>query len=242
MVERPKVVFITQARMGSTRLPGKVMKNVLGESVLSWFLRRALRCSSVSSVCVATTENPSDNPIEENVISRFPMIHVVRGSEEDVLSRYMLAAEVTEADVIVRVTSDCPFFDWNLVDCCVQRLIRIGSDAVRTLRSDFPIGLDVEVFSRRTLEIAAENATEPFEREHVGPYIYQTHSSKFHIEWVKNTDKPWPKCRLTLDFPEDYLLVEKLYNEVGPEASAEMYRIFLESHPEIANINTMRAH
>ena len=236
------VVFITQARSGSTRLPGKVMKEVAGKSVLYWFLRRALLCRSVSSVCVATTVNPDDDALAAHVAAELPEVCVVRGSEEDVLSRYMLAAEETNADIVVRVTSDCPFFDWNLVDRCVEVLKEKRADAVRTLRSDFPIGLDVEVFTRETLRKAHENASDPFEREHVGPYVFQTHSPEFVVEWVGNTGAPWPKSRLTLDYPEDFALLERLYAEPGPLAPAEEYRGYLAAHPEVAGINLMRSH
>ena len=231
------VVFITQARSGSTRLPGKVMKAVAGKSVLYWFLRRALLCRSVSSVCVATTVNPNDDELAAHVAAELPEVCVVRGSEEDVLSRYMLAAERTGADIIVRVTSDCPFFDWNLVDRCVEVLKDKKADAVRTLRSDFPIGLDVEVFTRETLRKAHENASDPFEREHVGPYVFQTHSSEFAKQWVDNTGDPWPECRLTLDYPEDFALLERLYAEPGPLASAKEFRTFLTERPEVAGLN-----
>lgn len=234
---KSKVVFITQARSGSTRLPGKVMKEVAGKSVLYWFLRRALKCESVSEVCVATTVNPIDDALVERVVAELPEVRVVRGSEEDVLSRYMLAVEEMDADIIVRITSDCPFFDWNLVDRCVEVLKGKKVDAVRTLRSDFPIGLDVEVFSRETLQKAHYNASESFEREHVGPYIFQTHASEFAVEWVRNMGTPWPECRLTLDYPEDLIFTERLYTELGPLASAEEYRVFLTEHPEVAGIN-----
>ena len=237
----PRAVFITQARTGSTRLPGKVMKEVAGRSVLYWFLRRALKCESVSRVCVATTVNPKDDALVGHVERELPEVSIVRGSEEDVLSRYMLAAEQMDADIIVRVTSDCPFFDWNLVDRCVGVLKEREIDAVRTLRSEFPIGLDVEVFSRETLRKTHENASDPFEREHVGPYVFNTHSSRFRIAWVENT-KEWPECRLTLDYPVDFALLERLYEELGPLASAEEYRIFLTEHTEVAEMNRMLGH
>jgi len=240
MTVAPRVVFITQARTGSTRLPDKVMKVVEGKSVLHWFLKRALRCATLSAVCVATTEHPHDDCLAAYVRAEFPDVHVARGSEQDVLSRYILAARETDADIIVRVTSDCPFFDWDLTDRCVRTLIEKKADAVRTLRGYFPIGLDVEVFTRHALETAQRNADEPAEREHVGPYIFQTHSEEFAIHWVKNEGPDWPECRLTLDYPEDFELVQKLYAEVGPEAPAGEYRRFLKVHPEVAESNLRR--
>lgn len=233
-----KVVFVTQARTGSTRLPGKVMREVVGNSVLYWFLCRALRCESVFKVCLATTVNHGDDVLVDHVAKELPEVYIVRGPEEDVLSRYMLAAEETKADIIVRVTSDCPFFDWNLVDQCVGLLKEKKADAVRTLRSDFPIGLDVEVFSRQTLAVACKNAKNPYEREHVGPYIFETNVPKFDIAWVGNAGALWPECRLTLDYPEDFELVSLMYAEVGPLAPSDKYRSYLIKHPEAARINT----
>jgi len=237
VIERQNVVFITQARSGSTRLPGKILKEVAGKSVLHWFVRRALKCASVSDVCIATTVNPKDDVLAAHIGAEFPEVRIVRGSEEDVLSRYMFAADKMDAEIIVRVTSDCPFFDWNLVDRCVEILKKTSADAVRTQRGDFPIGLDVEVFTRETLENANKNASDIFEREHVGPYVFQTHSSEFSIEWVRNTGDLWPDCRLTLDYPEDFEFLECLYNEVGPMAPTGKFREFLMKNPAIAGMN-----
>lgn len=223
-MKKPKVVFITQARMGSTRLPGKVMRIVEGQTVLYWFLKRAQRCKTPDLICVATTENHADDAIVEHVEKHFPGIHITRGSEQDVLSRYALAARETNADIIIRVTSDCPFMDWDLVDQCVNTLIEKKVDAVRTIKDDFPIGLDVEVFTRQGLETANKKAADQAEREHVGPYIYRTHAEEFKIKWIENEGPPWSKCRLTLDYAEDFEFVKKLYAEVGAEASIKKYR------------------
>lgn len=238
-MKKPKVVFITQARMSSTRLPGKVMKVVGGQTVLYWFLKRAQKCKTPSKICVATTENSADDPIVEHVQKHFPDIRIIRGSEQDVLSRYAIAASETDADIIIRVTSDCPLMDWDLVDKCVNTLIEKKEDAVRTLSEHFPVGLDVEVFTRQALEIANKNAAIPEEREHVGPYIYKTHAEEFKIDWIENDGPPWPECRLTLDYPEDFKLLERLLSEVGPMSPAEKYRQFLSGHSEVAILNGM---
>lgn len=238
-MKKPRVVFITQARMSSTRLPGKVMKIVEGQTVLYWFLKRAQKCKTADLICVATTENSADDAIVEHVQKHFPEIHITRGSEQDVLSRYALAARETNADIIIRVTSDCPFMDWDLVDQCVNTLIEKKVDAVRTIKDDFPIGLDVEVFTRQALETAHENAKDPAEREHVGPYIYRTHPEEFHIEWVGNEGAPWPECRMTLDYPEDFEFMKQLFGGTSPLASSEEYIKFLIKNPEVACINTI---
>lgn len=226
--------------MRSTRLPGKVMKIVEGQTVLYWFLKRAQKCGTPSLICVATSENPADDVIVEHVREHFPDVHITRGSEQDVLSRYMQAARETCADVIIRVTSDDPFLDWDLVDRCVNRLIEKKADAVRTIQGDFPVGLDVEVFTSQALEKAHRNAKDPFEREHVGPYIFKTHVSEFAIQWVNNTGDPWPTCRLTLDYPEDFALLYKLCKELGALASAVDCKAYLADHRKIALTNILR--
>lgn len=238
----PQVVFITQARTASTRLPGKILKVVEGKALLYWFLKRSERSSLCDRLCVATTDNADDTAIADLVRTNFPGVHVTRGSENDVLARYRQAAVETEADVIVRVTSDCPFFDWTLVDRCVRTLLDSGVDAVRSLRGPFPLGLDVEVFTREALEKAHALGRTNEEREHVGPYIYRTHAEEFSIKWVGNEGDAWPECRLTLDYPEDLFLVKKLYREVGPEAESDLFRQYLLSHPDVARINLGRSH
>src|SRR6056297_560861 len=131
-----KVVFITQARMGSTRLPGKIMNEYKGKPLLYWFMMRAVKAKSIDQFVVATTINKSDRKICDYTNSEFPEVHITRGSEEDVLSRYAQAAYETNADVIVRVTSDCPFLDWQLIDSCVERFEDEDCDALRTIRSN----------------------------------------------------------------------------------------------------------
>lgn len=232
-----KVVFVTQARTASTRLPEKILKTVQGRPLLAWFLKRAQKSARCDALCVATTVSPADEAIADLVRSSFPDVHITRGSEEDVLARYHQAMEETGADRIVRVTSDCPFFDWDLVDRCVEKLDESGADAVRTVRGPFPLGLDVEVFTREALERAHRLGATQEEREHVGPYVFKTHPRDFSVEWVGDSPEPWPECRLTLDYPEDLTLVEALYREVGPEAPSELYRQYLRDHPETARIN-----
>lgn len=237
-----KTVFITQARSGSTRLPGKVLKVVEGKTLLEWFMERARR-TSCDCLCVATTTNGADDGLAA-LASSFDGVHVTRGSEEDVLARYVQAARETEADVVVRVTSDCPFFDWRLVDLCLFALGENDSEAVRTAFGAYPLGLDVEVYSREALERAGREAREPQEREHVGPYFFRSHPERFRLVWLRPGEKDplWPDCRLTLDYAEDFELVRRLYTSVGPLAEAEAYRRFLLGHPEAAALNLHLSH
>ncbi len=238
---KPRTVFITQVRTGSTRLPGKSMKTIHGKTVLSLFLDRALLIPEIDLWCVATTESPDDDVIVSFVREDYPDVSVVRGSETDVLNRYVKAIRETDADVVVRITSDCPFLDWDLAGRCIEYRHRTHADVVRTRRGDIPLGLDIEVFRAEAL-IRADSETENvYDREHVGPYVYNN-PDKFVVEWFSYLGPKWPRCRLTLDYPEDLELVRSVYEELDFMAPAESIRLFLEAHPEIALMNLMHDH
>ena len=238
---QPKVVFITQVRVGSTRLPGKVLERVEGKTLLSWFLQRASRVSAVDEWVVATTENARDDVIASLVREEFPGICVVRGSENDVLSRYAKAIRDSEADVVVRIASDCPFLDWNLVGACIEYRNRTNADVVKTRREDLPVGLDVEVFRAEALLRADREASDPAHREHVGPYVYEN-PDIFDVAWFPYDGPEWPRCRLTLDYAEDLGFVRHVYGAVGPLAPAESIRLYLKKHPEAAAMNLQHEH
>lgn len=240
-MKEPRIAFITQARTASTRLPGKVLKTLQDRPVLSWFMERAFRCTTPTHFVVATTDREDDDNLARQVRAAFgDRLWITRGSSGDVLARYAQAASEVDADIIIRVTSDCPFLDWELVDRCVATLRTENGDAVRTVRGSFPHGLDVDVFTRHALERAHSEAAEPHEREHVGPYIFE-HPELFSVTWLENDGPQWPECRLTLDYPEDLELTRVLYERVGPLEPVWKYRAFLEAHPEAASINRHRA-
>jgi spore coat polysaccharide biosynthesis protein SpsF len=174
------VVAIIQARMASSRLPGKVLAEIDGRPMLAWVVERTRRAGHIDSVVVATTTAASDDPIAEFCVQHsYPH---TRGSAYDVLDRYLQAARAHHADVIVRITADCPLLDPALVDDAVQQLV--GEE--QTPRFDFvanrlpppwgrtyPIGLDVEVFTMQALEQAWHEAEQKHQREHVTPYFYE---------------------------------------------------------------------
>ena len=237
--EKERVVFITQARRGSSRLPGKILETVEGRTLLEWFLLRASRIGSVDLWCVATTEAPGDDAVAEVVRRAFPSFVVVRGSERDVLGRYAQAMGATDAHVVVRIASDCPFLDWNLVDECVALLRREGADLVKTRREELPVGLDVEVFRGEALLRADREASDPRHREHVGPYVYE-HPELFRVCFFPYGGEPWPSCRLTLDYPEDLAFVRAVYGALSPEAPASEVRRYLAQNPQVCAINGFR--
>jgi spore coat polysaccharide biosynthesis protein SpsF len=210
-----KVVAIIQARLGSTRLPGKAMLDVAGKPMLARVVERTKRARSLQDVVVATTVNPSDDPIvrfcEANGWSSF------RGSEEDVLDRYFRAARLCRADVVVRITSDCPLIDPQLVDRATGVLLdgQPQFDYVSNAypSNTFPRGLDVEVVRFVALRRAWQEDENVKWREHVTPYIY-SHPELFRIGGVTNdVDYSW--MRWTVDTREDLEFVRKIYAHFG---------------------------
>ena len=165
-----KVVGIVQARMGSTRLPGKVMADLGGRPLVAWALGRLARAHQVDEVWLATSEHPENDPLAE--FATKSGYQVVRGSETDVLSRFAESARRSKADVIVRVTADCPFIDPTIVDDVLHLRAQQNVDyATNTIERRHPDGLDVEVFTRAALDRADKEATDPILREHVTHYI-----------------------------------------------------------------------
>jgi spore coat polysaccharide biosynthesis protein SpsF len=208
-----KTAAIVQARTGSTRLPGKVLLPLLGKPVLTQVMRRVARARLVDEVVVATTELASDDPIVE--LGRREGWRVVRGSEMDLLDRYLDAAHAVGADQIVRITSDCPLIDPGLIDDVIAAFRRDGSDyASNTLEPrTYPRGLDVEVVTLAALEIAGLEDRDPASREHATPFIYRR-PERFRMHGVRNA-RDLSVHRWTLDTPEDYELIRRVYDQLG---------------------------
>ncbi|WP_341322412.1 glycosyltransferase family protein [Solibacillus sp. FSL H8-0523] len=202
-----KIIAIIQARMGSTRLPGKILKKVNGKPLLQYQIERLRDCEELDEVIIATTELSKDNLVadfcKENNIICF------RGSEQDVLSRYFLAAKQYKADVVVRITSDCPLIDPEIVDKVIKYYKDNNFDYVsNVLERTFPRGLDTEVFSFTSLEKVYIEAKTADEREHVTLYYYNK-ENEFTKGNVKN-DRDLHNYRLTVDTEEDFTLIEKI--------------------------------
>jgi spore coat polysaccharide biosynthesis protein SpsF len=210
-----KVAAIIQARMGSTRLPGKVLKKVLGKTLLEYQIERVKRAKTIDEIIIATTKKESDDPIVQ--LCQQLSIPYYRGSEEDVLSRYYKAATEFNVDVIVRLTSDCPIIDPNVIDkvigCYLEN--RDQYDYVsNTLMRTYPRGLDTEVMSYEVLKRAHEEAKELVYREHVTAYIYN-HPNHFNLCNVLN-EKDDSKHRWTVDTEEDFLLIKNILETLYP--------------------------
>ncbi|WP_209121731.1 cytidylyltransferase domain-containing protein [Alkalihalobacillus sp. BA299] len=208
-----KIAAIIQARMGSTRLSGKIMKDIKGRTVLSHVIERVNQSNIIDEIIIATTVQERDKVIENEAIKCGAKVY--RGSEEDVLSRYYEAAKENSIDIIVRITSDCPVIDANIIDDIVNFYLDGKYDVVTNAGSDlsqrtFPRGLDTEVFSFEVLEDAFNNGREKYHREHVTPFIYEN-SNK--IYYFKN-DVNYSMYRWTLDTKEDFELIIEIYNRL----------------------------
>jgi spore coat polysaccharide biosynthesis protein SpsF len=227
--------------MGSTRLPGKVMLNLGNSSVLSHVIRRVRAIGGVHDVVVATTTRDDDDRIESE--AKRDGAKVFRGSEDDVLDRYLAAATAADAKVVIRITADCPLLDPELVGGMLSSFLQARSSGApydymsNGLRRTFPRGLDAEVFTIEALDRAHREATQPYEREHVTPFIYQ-HPQLFRIHSFEGVqDLSWH--RWTLDTEEDYLMLKRLFDGMDMTAIPVMNEVlrFIGSHPEVAMIN-----
>lgn len=227
---------VTQARTTSTRLPGKVLIEVGGRTLLDHHLDRLLAAGL--EVYVATTTNAEDDPVAQLAARRGLGCH--RGSEHDVLSRFAGLARDHDLDTVVRVTSDCPLIDGEVV----RRGIAAYEDAEdpwtyvsNGLTRTWPRGFDFEVFSATALLDADEHATEPADREHVTPYLYRNASGRMTLHNVARDDDA-SAYRVTLDTAEDLALIRALIEEHGAaDLDAEGIITLLDDHPELVALN-----
>lgn len=235
-----KIVAIVQARLGSTRLPGKVLMEVLGKPLLGYLIDRVKTAKLIHEVVVATTTLKNDDQIA--LFCEQMHVPCFRGSVDDVLERFLGAAQMLSADVIVRITGDCPLMAPEVIDKVVSRYLShypVVDYVSNTLKRSYPRGLDVEVFSYTSLKTAADKARLASEREHVTPYIYH-HSELFTTESViDNGDHS--QLRWTVDTPEDFELISKLIAALYPQKphfTFEDLLHILERHPEWQHINS----
>lgn len=235
-----RVVAIVQARMGSKRLPGKVLLEIQDEPMLIWVVERARLAQSVDDVIVATTNEIEDDAIVE--LCREHGIDVVRGNALDVLDRYWQAAQEHEADIIVRLTADCPLIDPDLIDRTVQALLEAEPPADFSANRlpwerTYPIGLDVEVCTVEALKSAWSEAAQAHEREHVMPYLYEN-PERFRIVHVK-AEEEYGHLRWTVDTGQDLEFICEIA-ELLPDRNEFRWRDVLEvvqKNPDLAEIN-----
>ena len=235
-----KIGAIIQARMGSTRLPGKVMLEIEDKTVLEHVIDRVRQSKLIDEIIIATTTREQDLIIEAEALRCG--VTVFKGSEEDVLERYYLAAKKNKLDVVVRITSDCPLIDPNVLDDIICHYLKSNFSIVSNAGSDlsnrtYPRGLDTEVFSFKVLEEAFYKANDKYQREHVTPYIYET---LINVFYYKN-DKNYSQYRWTLDTIEDFELISyvyrHLYHGVHDFYMNDIVELFVNT-PDLININS----
>lgn len=221
--------------MGSTRLPGKVLLPLAGRPMVLHVADRAARIPGVDAVVVATPDGSEDAPLRDLLDANG--IAWAVGPSEDVLRRYAVAAASADADVVVRITSDCPLLSPAVAGRVVGAFLEGGADyASNTLDRTWPRGLDTEVLARAALDAVDATATEPYEREHVTPAIWQ-HPERFRLRSVRNAED-LSRVRLTVDTPEDLALVEAVFEAIGRD-DVELDEVLdlLAQRPELAAIN-----
>ena len=235
----PKVVTFVQARMSSRRLPGKVLTPIMGEPMLARVLSRACRSRTPAETWVLTSDDARDNAIEKLCADRG--VPCFRGSLDDVLDRFVQAARVTDPDIIVRITADCPLVDPEVIDRTVGVLMRDSKVVYAATRMpeqrSFPVGIDVEVFRREALERSAEVALDPYQREHVTPWFYDGSQGDpiVHVQ----AERDLSGHRWTVDTPEDLDFIRALWPKLpSVDAGYEEIVAIVEAHPELRALNS----
>ncbi|MFN7910579.1 MAG: cytidylyltransferase domain-containing protein [Bacteroidota bacterium] len=220
------VIAITQARMSSTRLPGKVLKTINGKELVKIHFERVSKSKLISKHILATSNKSTDDALA--IFAQRNGIEFFRGDENDVLKRYIdCLANLSDVDYIVRLTADCPLIDAEVVDECIKLIMDNKLDYVSNcIEPTFPDGIDVEVFTYNSLVRAHKASTLNSDREHVTPFIWRNSNIKgrslFRAITLKN-NVDYSKVRLTVDEPQDFDLVKNLIDEFGTNKSWKLY-------------------
>jgi spore coat polysaccharide biosynthesis protein SpsF len=229
-----RVVAIIQARLGSTRLPKKVLMDVGGRSMLARVVDRVQAIRGLDDLAVAIPDLSEDDPLEAAVVDLG--VRCVRGSAADVLRRYRIAAEDVHADAVVRVTADCPVLSPSVSSRVVTEFLDGEADyCSNTLDRTWPRGLDTEVVRAAALRQADARAEEPTEREHVTPYIWRR-PDEFRLRSVRN-DEDLSSYRLTVDTEQDLALIRALYAELGDRFDVGAVIELLQLRPDLRGLN-----
>lgn len=240
------ILLVVQARLGSSRLPGKVLLEALGSSLLALMLERLARLRTPVRLVVATTTDPGDEVLVEHC--RGLGVEVFRGHPTDLLDRHYQAGRHYQAEAVVKIPSDCPLIDPEIVDQVLARFERGDCDYASNLHpATFPDGNDVEVMRMETLAIAWQEASRPLEREHTTPFIWER-PERFRLANVvfEPDEHGQPRRdesmtqRWTLDYPEDYALIRGVFEALYPERpDFGLYDILelLQRRPDLAELN-----
>ncbi len=236
---KEKIVAIIEARMTSSRLPGKVLMPIAGMPALEMLITRLKRSKYIDAICVATTTNKEDDPVI--ALAQKLNAGTFRGSESDVLGRVLGAAESMQADLLVEITGDCPFEDPLLIDQGIEEFFAHDVDvSTNLMKETFAIGFDVQVYPVKVLAEVDKLTQEPIDRTHVSYYIYQ-HPEKYRVyNFEADPEHYGPEHRLTLDEKADYealcTIADALYPQ-NPDFSAKDITLYLRAHPEVVAIN-----
>jgi len=239
MNKKKNIVAIVQARMGSTRLPGKVLMDIMGKPMLWHIVNRLKYSRLINKIVIATSTNKNDDAVE--LFCKEYRISFYRGNEEDVLDRYYQAAHLFQADAVVRITADCPLIDPVVVDKVISGYLenydRLNG-ASNIIKRTYPKGLDTELVSYSILEKTWKIATQPYEREHVTVFIYE-HPELFKLHSVENPDN-LSDLRWTVDEELDLRFVREIYkilSQDGKIFSMEDVLKILKKEPQLTQIN-----
>ncbi|MEL6390967.1 MAG: glycosyltransferase family protein [Bacteroidota bacterium] len=236
----PNIVTIIQARLGSSRLPGKVIKPILDEPLLYRMIERVSHSHIAGTIVLATTSKDKDD-----LIAKMGMAYgwnVYRGDEEDLLDRHYQAAKMHDADIVLKIPSDCPLIDPQIIDRCIQSFLDHPCDYLSNLHpATYPDGNDVEIMSMSVLKEAWIKADRDYEREHTTPFFWER-PGQFHIRnitWELGKDYSMSH-RWTIDYEEDYHFIRRVYEELyesNPAFTIHDILDLLERKPEIADVN-----
>ena len=236
----PKIIASVEARIGSSRLPGKVLADVNGKPALSRLLDRLHLCETLDGIVLATSVNKGDDAIEDWAASE--NVEIYRGSEEDVLSRVVEAQRFMGSKIIVEVTGDCILIDPEIIDLGVYTFLENDCDVVsNTWKQTYPMGVDVQVFPFKLLETVEYEIQDQAIREHVSLYFYE-HPERYRIIHLLAT-KRWhaPNYRFQLDYPEDLTFINEVYKRLEPEYGnsfgLEEIMALLKREPSLVDIN-----
>jgi len=230
-----KTIIIIQARMGSSRLSGKILKRLGSTDSLTYVTERCRKIEGIAEVIVATSTLPQDDAVEAWCVAHNTAYY--RGSEDDVLDRYIQCAERYHPDYIMRVTSDCPFVDYEVASEMVALMKENPVDII-DLASDLPRGLAVEIISYKALQYIDKHGRKQRHREHVTYYAYEHKDQFTRVDYIAPIDRHYPNLRITLDTEEDYALLCNVADHFSAIDVSSLDVIqYLLDHPEVAKLN-----
>ncbi len=239
MLTRKKVSAIIQARMGSTRLPNKVLMDIERMPLLWHIIHRLGFSREIDEIILAIPDTPNNDVLEQ--FAKQYKVKYFRGSEEDILLRYYQAAKKFSCEIIVRICADRPVVDPKVADLVIKKHLSGNVDYTsNNLQQTFPLGLEIEVFNMNVLQRAHREGTEPYQREHVTPYIY-LHPELFKLQNIQAEGLlRRPEIRLTVDTKEDFALISQIYKHLNVSQnvfSTKAIINLLDKHPELKKLN-----